>query len=298
LYAIIELRASAMNRRRFLKFTAAGTFGALIYPTLAPALLATSPLVEIERQRGGRLGVAIWNIDDSYHGGHRIHERFMLCSTYKLLLVAQVLARMDSGHEQLDTRIAFDKSAVLDWAPVTLHHAGQPGMTIEQLCKAAIVSSDNTAANLLMNRVGGPPAVTAFLRNLGDSKTRVDRMEPDLNHPDGDKDTTTPKAIIQTTHKILLGDVLSSEMRQKLLTWLKASKTGQDGLRKGLPPRWEIGEKTGANGSANNDIAIIWPGDNEPVLAAVYYENTNIDTPARKQVLAEVGHFIANKNGA
>jgi beta-lactamase class A len=285
-----------MNRREFLMLTAAGTFGTLFFPASASASSGINRLVQIEQKRGGRLGVAIWNTGNSHHVGHHADERFMLCSTYKLLLVAYVLARIDSGREQSARRVVFDKKALLDWAPVTQHHTGLPGMTIERLCKAAIVSSDNTAANVLMESVGGPTAVTTFVRGLCDMYTRIDRLEPELNRPDGEKDTTTPRAIVHTAHTLLLGKVLSNTSRQNLLTWMNASQTGVGGLRKGLPARWQIGEKTGANRSANNDIAIIQPEDNEPILVAVYYENARLNSPGRKQVLAEVGRFVGERN--
>ncbi|MGH8182611.1 MAG: serine hydrolase, partial [Rhodanobacteraceae bacterium] len=187
-----------MNRRELLKGAAAGMLALGVAPRLLAATRhdAAMRLADLERVHGGRLGVAIFDTDSGRRIAHRGDERFLMCSTFKLLLAAVVLARVDRGEEKLDRRIVFDKSALLDWAPLTKQHVGPPGMTIAELCQAAITLSDNTAANLLLASIGGPTAVTRYARSLGDSLTRLDRNEPTLNRPDGEKDTTTPWAML------------------------------------------------------------------------------------------------------
>ena len=147
---------------------------------------------------------------------HRGNQRFLMGSTFKLLLVAAVLARVDHGQERLEQRIVFDKSALLDWAPVSKLNVGPPGMSIAALCEAAITGSDNTAANLLLHSIGGPDAVTHYARSLGDHETRLDRTEPTLDRPDGELDTTTPWAMLRDMHTLLLGDALTNASRQRL----------------------------------------------------------------------------------
>jgi beta-lactamase class A len=252
-----------------------------------------SRLAALERQHGGRLGVAILDTGTGRHVSRRGGERFLMCSTFKLLLVSAILARVDRGEERLDGRIVFDRQAVLEWAPVTRKHVGPPGMTLAQLCVAAITLSDNTAANLLLDRLGGPAAVTRWARDLGDTVTRLDRNEPSLNRPDGDKDTTMPDATVADMRKLLLGEVLTQRSRGRLIHWLLACRTGADALRAGLPPDWQAGDKTGSGRTANNDIAILWPPLRKPLLVAAYYENAQAQVPARQAVLAEVGRIVA-----
>lgn len=286
-----------MQRRDLLKGLVLGgaavTLGRVAVASAKPATDAAARLAAIERRDGGRLGVAILDTGTGRRVSHRGGERFLMCSTFKLLLVSAILTRVDRGDEKLDRHIVYGNSALLDWAPETRKHAGPPGMTIAQLCRAAITLSDNTAANLLLEQTGGPRAVTRYARGLGDTVTRLDRNEPSLNRPDGEKDTTTPYAMLADMHKLLLGNALSQRSRGRLIHWLLACRTGADSLYAGLPSDWQEGDKTGSGHTANNDIAILWPPMRKPVLVTAYYENAHAEVPAREAVLAEVGRVVA-----
>ena len=251
-------------------------------------------LARLERRHGGRLGVAIHDTGSGRRAAHRGDERFLMCSTFKLLLAAVVLERVDRGKEKLDRRVVFGKDVVLEYAPVTGKHTGSPGMTVAQLCEAAVTLSDNTAANLLLKQIGGPRALTAFARSLGDEKTLLDRYEPALNPID----TTTPTSMLGDMRHVLLGDRLSRPSRELLIRWLVACQTGLQSLRAGMPKNWRVGDKTGqwdGNGKgANNDIAIAWPPNRKPILVTAYYINHTTDPATRKTVLAEVGRIVAS----
>lgn len=254
-------------------------------------------LVALERKHGGRLGVAMLDTGNGRHVGHRADERFLMCSTFKLLAAAAVLARVDQGREQLDRRIVFGKDALLAWAPETSRHVGAPGMTVSELCQAAITRSDNTAANLLLASLGGPAAVTAFVRTLGDPLTRLDRIEPELNvgGPGDLRDTTTPQAMLGDMRALLLGDALSAASRQRLTGWLRSCSTGLNKLRGDLPAGWQAGDKTGSGAQGeSNDVAILWPPQRAPLLVTAYYAPSSPDAAVATSVLAEVGRIAAS----
>ncbi|MGN6730281.1 MAG: class A beta-lactamase [Rhodanobacteraceae bacterium] len=284
-----------MNRREWLKGAAFGAIALAASPRMlaAQARGAAARLAALEHRHGGRLGVAILDTGRGTRVAWRGDERFLMCSTFKLLLAAAVLRKADSGTEQLDRRIVFGKDALLEYAPVTMQHVGPPGMTIAQLCEAAVTLSDNTAANLLVASIGGPPGVTGYARALGDRLTHLDHVEPELNRHHGDDDTTTPWAMLEDMQKLLLGDALSQTSRAQLTRWLMGNKTGGDSLRAGLPPDWREGDKTGSGRTANNDVAILWPPRRKPLLVTAYYDNAHADVTARKAVLAEVGRIVA-----
>ena len=285
-----------MRRRDVLKGIAVGSAvmaTARMAPASAKPAGVSAKLAMLEHQHGGRLGVAILDTGSGRREGYRDDERFLMCSTFKLLLAAAVLQRVDRGEEKLDRRIVFGKGALLDYAPTAKQHVGSPGMTVAQLCEAAVTLSDNTAANLLLASIGGPPAVTAYARGLGDTITRLDRTEPTLNRPSGDRDTTTPWSMLVDMQKLLLGNALSDTSRRQLIDWMLACKTGADSLRAGLPGTWREGDKTGQGLQANNDIAILWPPRRKPLLVAAYYMTDHTDFKARKAVLADVGRIVA-----
>lgn len=253
-------------------------------------------LAALQQRHGGRLGVAILVTDSGRRINHFGEQRFPMCSTFKFLAAAQVLSRVDRGEERLDRRVVFDEDDLVPYSPVTERHVGEPGMTMAELCHAAVAVSDNTAGNLLLASFGGPGALTAFARSLGDSKTRLDRIEPDLNEaiPGDPRDTTTPAAMLGNMRTLLLGDALSAASRVQLAEWMVATTTGDTRLRAGLPPDWRVGDKTGTSpNGVTNDIAIAWPPGRGPLLVAAYYAESSLPQQERNAVLAEVGRIAA-----
>jgi beta-lactamase class A len=268
-----------------------------------PAAPSASPgpyaerLLQLEKQSGGRLGVAVVDTATGQRFGQRADERFPMCSTFKLLAVAAVLARVDRGEERLERRVAFGPADLLEHAPVTREHVADGGLPLEQLCEAALVVSDNTAANLLLASLGGPGALTAYVRTLGDSQTRLDRNEPLLNEalPGDERDTTTPHAMLGNLDKLLLGSALSKPAREKLGQWLGASTTGLERLRKGVPAGWRVGDKTGSgNHGTSNDIAILWPPSGKPLLIAAYLTATSAAPEVKNGVFAELARLVTS----
>src|SRR6187200_3200851 len=98
----------------------------------------------IEDESCGRLGVTLIDTKDGSGAGHGADERFPLCSTFKLLAGAAVLARVDAGKEKLARRIRYDAKDLVTYSPVTEKRIAT-GMTLAELCDAAITLSDNTA---------------------------------------------------------------------------------------------------------------------------------------------------------
>jgi beta-lactamase class A len=277
-------------------------FGAVLFPA---GLMQTArgSLSELDRQFGqlektvgGRLGVATLDTAGGARADHRAGERFPMCSTFKLLAVAAVLARVDRGRERLDRRIAFSTADLLEYAPVTRARVAEGSMPIADLCEAAITVSDNTAANLLLATLGGPAGLTAYARSLGDHVTRLDRIEPALNEavPGDPRDTTTPSAMLGDLKALLVGTALARASRERLIAWLVATKTGDRRLRAGVPAGWRVGDKTGSGEhGTTNDVGIIWPPGGGAVLVAAYLTETSRDTPACEAVLAGVGRMLA-----
>jgi beta-lactamase class A len=257
---------------------------------------ASERIAALEARAGGRLGVFVLDTASGLSIAHRSDERFPMCSTFKLLTAAAVLALVDAGSERLDRKIPYGTADLLEYAPVTKAHAGEGAMSLGDLCAAAIDWSDNTAANLLLRVIGGPPAFTRYVRALGDELTRLDRNEPTLNTAiaGDERDTTTPAAMVGDMRAVLLGDRLSPGSRRQLETWLIGDRVGDKRIRAGLPPSWRVGDKTGTgdNGTANV-IAIIRPPDRAPLLAASYYTGSSGSADALNAVHKEVGGIVA-----
>src|SRR5487761_1827571 len=195
----------------------------------SPSFLSAEPieslssnLEDIQKKSGGRLGCAVLDTSTGRRVGIRLQERFPMCSTSKVASTALVLRRVDQGAERLDRRIVFSRKDLVAYSPITEKHVGPPGMTVAEVCQAAMTVSDNTAANLLLSSFGGPKALTAFLRSIGDPVTRQDRTEPTLNEalPGDPRDTTTPTAMSDNLRRFVFGNVLSFTSRGMLSNWL------------------------------------------------------------------------------
>lgn len=254
-------------------------------------------MAALEARSGGRLGVAVLDTKTGATFGHRADERFALCSTFKALVAGLVLARVDQGKERLDRRIRYGKDVLVAHSPATAKHVGD-GMTVGALCEATVTLSDNAAANLLLDTFGGPPALTAFLRTLGDKVTRLDRREPELNivKPGEVLDTTSPRAMLGSLRALTLGTALSPGSRRQLVDWLVANQTGDKRLRAGLPAGWKVGDKTGSwgdsKGGTTNDIGVIWPPGRPPLLITAYLGGSTLPDDQRSAVIAEVARIV------
>jgi beta-lactamase class A len=258
-------------------------------------------LQKLESERSGRLGVAVLDMQSGKHAGYRADERFPMCSTFKLLAVAAVLARVDQGREQLERRIKFATTDLVEYSPITKDHAGGEGMTLADICEAAMTVSDNTAANLLLSSLGGPGGLTAYVRTLGDAVTRLDRIEPDLNEavPGDLRDTTSPAAMLSNIRALVAGNALTPASRDRLIGWLVGNKTGDTRLRAGVPHDWRVGDKTGTGerGTAN-DVAVLWPSATRPPLfVSVYLTGSSPDGAHRNATIASVGEAVTRSLG-
>ncbi|MEU6659756.1 class A beta-lactamase [Streptomyces sp. NPDC046821] len=255
-------------------------------------------LRRLEAAYPGRIGVHALDTGTGASLAYRATERFAIASTFKVLAAAAVLRR---AREQepglLDVLVRYGRDDLVSASPRTEMHL-QTGMTVRELCDAALTYSDNTAANLLMRRIGGPAGVTAFARTLGDRVTRLDRWEPDLNTnlPGDRRDTTTPAAMTANLRELVLGDALHPLDRGQLTRWLVENTTGDRRIRAGLPKGWRVGDKTGTPAYGGvNDVAVAWPpGGRAPLVVSVFTTRLDPDTPGEDRIAADITRIAVN----
>jgi beta-lactamase class A/beta-lactamase class A CARB-5 len=275
--------------------TVPGITGSALAAGFDPAPLEKT-VQDAESRLSARIGVAVIDTKTGKTFTHRADERFPLNSTFKAFLCAALLEKGEQGEVQPDHRVKIRKEDLVSYSPVTEKKVGSGGMTYLALCDAAITISDNAAANLVLEAVGGPQGLTDYLRGIGDTITRLDRTEPALNEGQaGDsRDTTTPAAAVATLRKLVLGDALSPAARDQLTAWLLDNQVGKATLRAGLPEEWPVADKTGAGGNGSrNNIGVIWPDDRQPVVIAVYITQTDASFDDRNKAIADIGAALA-----
>ena len=288
-----------MNRRELLTLAV----GAHVLPLRAAEPKRLGSLARrcaaLEKSRGGRLGVAVLDTGTGERAGWRGSERFPLCSTFKFLLAGVVLQRVDRGEDRLERLLSIPAPPLLSHSPLMRAHAGGK-MPLAELCRAVLVQSDNTAANVLLESLGGPGGITRFCRSIDDEVTRLDRWEPALNEAllNDPRDTTAPRAMVDDLQSLVLGEVLSPRSRGQLIQWMQDCVTGLDRLRARLPSGWRAADKTGTNGEhTTNDIAVFWPSGGSPVVVAAYLTQCPGEERKRTAMLAEIGGWVMEAVG-
>ena len=247
----------------------------------------------IEAKLGGRIGIALVDTGSDFTWSHRPDERFLMNSTMKVPLCGAVLARVDAGTLSLTDELPVTQGDIVTYAPVTEQHVGQ-SMNMAELCMAAIDMSDNTAANLLIEHLDGPQAVTQFFRSTGDMESRLDRFEPELNTfaPGDPRDTTTPVASVDTLRNLLLGDALSDNSRKQLADWMSHGGVTGQLLRAGAPAGWQIYDKSGSGSHTRNLVAMVTPDRRAPWIVSIFLSDTDADFETRNAALQDISRAI------
>jgi len=256
-------------------------------------------LASLESGSGGRLGVAALSTADGTQLRHRADERFPFCSTAKMLVASAILHRSMREGALLQRRVKYTAGELVKHSPVTERHVAD-GMTAAELCAATIQYSDNTAANLLVNLLGGPSSVTAFARSIGDDEFRLDRREPELNSaiPGDPRDTTTPAAMARSLQRLALGDTLGPSRREQLQGWMLGNTTGDARIRAGVPADWRVGDKTGTGDyGTSNDIGVLWRPAKPPIVVALYFTQHEKEAKPSDDVLAAATRIVVEAFG-
>ncbi len=275
----------------------------LLFPIMAlcASLCTASPLeqqvLSIEQQISGRIGIAFIDTLDSTVWSYRGDERFPMMSTFKLLACAKLLHDADTGSVNLERGTIIREQQLVEWSPITKKRVGQ-SITFRDACAATMLTSDNTAANIVLTGIGGPKELTTFVRKLGDSFTRLDRIEPDLNQAIiGDvRDTTTPMAMAHTVQTLLFGDILTELDAIQLMRWMQQNTISAGLLRSVLPHGWSIADRTGAGENGSRGItAVLWHPKREPIIIVIYLTETDLALRERNQIVAKLGRSLFSK---
>ncbi|MCJ8319275.1 MAG: class A beta-lactamase [Colwellia sp.] len=249
---------------------------------------------EVESQLGARVGVSVYDTASKELWNYKGDARFALMSTFKTLACAKLLFDVDKGTQSLDASVVISSNSLISWSPVTKKLVGQ-SYSLKQACSAAIIMSDNTAANIVLAGIKGPEGLTQFMQSIGDNVTRLDRIEPELNEAlEGDKrDTTTPNAMVKNLNKLLFGDVLSPTSKTQLTQWMIDSKVTGSLLRSVLPYGWLIADKSGSGGFGSRGIvAVVWPQSHAPIIISIYLTQTETTFSQRNKAIADIGKEI------
>ena len=290
-----------MQRRRDLLVAGLGLASAL------PALAADGDtafereVAAIQGRFGGTIAVAALDAASQRWLGFNAERRMAMCSVFKLPLAAAVAARVDAGTLRWDQPVRFTRKDLVPYAPVVEAHLDAGVLSVRELCAATVELSDNVAANLLLPLIGGPARLTAFMRETGDTVTRLDRNEPELNTnlPDDPRDTSSPRALVESMQRLLLGPRLTAPSRDRLVDWLTRSRTGLQRIRAGLPADWRAGDKTGTGQrGAVNDAAIAWPPGRAPILIAILMSGSPHPPPVLGEAHAQIARLVAQRVAA
>jgi len=288
--------------------------GATLLPGRAPAAPPHAPhspqhddsrlpeVVALERRYGATIGFHAARVGRGCRAvGHRAGTPAPIHSVFKAYAAAAVLRDLDRRGETLDRLVRYTRADLVDYSPVTEPNVDR-GMTVRELCDAAVRISDNTAANLLLRELGGPDAITRFARSIGDTSTRLDRIEPDLNEatPGDPRDTTTPQEVAGGVASLLVGDALGPTDRAVLRDWMLRNTTSDRRFRAGLPAGWRLADKTGSGEVTFNDVGVAWPPGRHspaPLVISAFVRLRTADVTASERIHAELATNAVRRLG-
>ncbi|QUM76713.1 class A beta-lactamase [Moritella sp. 24] len=266
----------------------------LLTSASATATTLNNSISAIEQRISGRIGVAVLDTQNKQTWTYNGDAHFPMMSTFKTLACAKMLSESANGNLDPSTSSLIKAEELIPWSPVTKTFVNNT-ITVAKACEATMLTSDNTAANIVLQHIGGPQGVTAFLREIGDEESQLDRIEPELNEAKvGDlRDTTTPKAIVTTLNKLLLGDVLLDMDKNQLKTWMQNNKVSDPLLRSILPQGWIIADRSGAGGNGSRGItAMLWHSERQPLIISIYLTETELAMVMRNEIIVEIGKLI------
>lgn len=248
-----------------------------------------------EEKLNARIGIAVIDKESGMTWSYRGDEAFPINSTHKAYLCAALLEKVDQKKLALSDRTTLSKRDLVTYSPITEKLLPPQTASNAQLCEAAVSYSDNTAANKVLETIGGVAGFNGFMRSIGDQKTRLDRKEPELNEgtPGDPRDTTTPVAAVRSLDQIFFSDVLSQRSKAELKTWMINDKVAADLLRKTMPSGWGIADKTGAGGYGSRSIvAVVYPSGKKPLLVSIYITNTKATIGESNAAIARMGSIL------
>lgn len=260
-----------------------------VIPLMADPAPTQGSLAELEKSSGGRLGLHAIDINMGKTVEHRADERFPMCSTFKVILSAAILDESTRSKDLLTEKLTYTQEEIIQHSPITEKHVAT-GMTVSELCAATIQYSDNTAANVLLKKLGGPEALTRFTQKIGDPSFRLDRWEPALNTaiPGDPRDTTTPAAMTTTLQSLTFGPALGPDGRKQLLQWMDGNTTGDKRIRAAVPKDWQVGDKTGSGSyGTTNDVAVIRRPGQGPIIITIFLTGPDKKSPWRDETIAK-----------
>ncbi|KLN65209.1 beta-lactamase [Vibrio sp. VPAP30] len=271
----------------------------LLVPSFSFAVTTDFVAVEkaIERQEetlSARIGVAVLNVETGALWSFRGDERFPLTSTFKSIACAKLLYDADQKTTELKKTVTVNREGLVAYSPVLEAYIDKE-ITLGDACQATMLTSDNTAANIVIASVGGTDSITSFVRELGDENTRLDRVEPELNEalPNDPRDTTTPISMTNTLNELVFGAVLSENSRAQLIDWMKSNEVTGNLLRSVLPVGWEIADRSGAGGFGARSInAVVWLDKKSPIIVSIYVSQTDASMDQRNLAIVEIGKSI------
>lgn len=261
-----------------------------------PEDVLTATITRLETDLEARIGIQILDTATGWTLGHRQDERFLMASTFKSVLCGGILQGVDRGEISLNETLTIGTHVPRN-SPVTSRYPGG-SLPIARLCFATLDQSDNGAANLLIDRMGGTQEVTGFLRGIGDNVTRLDRKEPEMNLfvPGDPRDTTSPSAMVASWQALLTGKALTPASRAQLVGWMSVGSYTGELLRPSVPQGWQVADRSGGGRDhTRNIVAMLTQPGRAPFFVAIYLSDTPANWSIRNAAVAELSAAVVGQ---
>jgi beta-lactamase class A len=218
-------------------------------------------------------------------------------SVVKLPIAVAVLEHVQAGRLALDRTVTVHEGDLAPGLTTARHWPRVPASaTLRSLLELMLIESDNTAADLLLDRVGGPAAVrerlqARGLRGIEIARTMKAQARSAAAGEQAALDVATPLELVRLLAMLRRGELLRPDATALLLDLLGRARTGEHRLRGLLPPSAQVAHKTGtgARGSVTNDIGLIaLPGGRGHLAMAVMVAGSSRPVARQERTIAEL----------
>jgi beta-lactamase class A len=217
----------------------------------------SAQLADIARRADGIVGYEIVDLTSGDRITHLEHEVFPTASSIKLAIVYELFKQAEEGRVRLDESIVLDRSKAVGGTGVLLH-LGTPTLTIRDYAALMVTLSDNTATNVLIDRLG-MDAINSRLQTLGLKSTKLRRHMMDTAAAQrGDENVSSPDDLVRLL-QAMAGPHASEIDHGRMgaaITLLELPKESR--LRRGIPAGVQVADKPGELDGVRADAGVVF----------------------------------------